>query len=90
MFFVYAISSLERNYIYVGLTENLDRRIFEHNSGKNKTTQPYKPFKLIYFEECETRMDARTREKYFKLGVGKEKLKVIRDNFENNDSNSGF
>ncbi|MFN3755700.1 MAG: GIY-YIG nuclease family protein [Flavobacterium sp.] len=88
MFFVYAILSLERNYIYVGLTENLDRRIFEHNSGKNKTTQPYKPFKLIHFEECETRMDARTREKYFKSGVGKEKLKIIRDSFENNDSNS--
>lgn len=88
MFFVYAISSLERNYIYVGLTENLDRRISEHNSGKNRTTQPYRPFKLIYFEEFETRMDARIKEKYFKSGIGKEKLKAIRDNFENNDSNS--
>ncbi|WP_366518035.1 GIY-YIG nuclease family protein, partial [uncultured Flavobacterium sp.] len=37
MFFVYAISSLERNYIYVGLTDNLERRFFEHNSGRNKT-----------------------------------------------------
>jgi len=88
MFFVYAISSLERNYIYVGLTDDLERRFFEHNSGRNKTTKPYCPFKLIYFEECATRLEARKREKYFKSGVGKEKLKVIRDNFENEDSNS--
>ncbi|UPQ80784.1 GIY-YIG nuclease family protein [Flavobacterium azooxidireducens] len=88
MFFVYAISSLERNYIYVGLTDDLERRFFEHNSGRNKTTKPYKPFKLIYFEEYATRIEARTREKYFKSGIGKEKLKVIRDNFENEDSNS--
>lgn len=78
MFYVYAISSLERNYIYVGLTDNLERRLFEHNSGKNKTTKPYGPFKLIYFEECTTRIEARAREKYFKSGVGKEKLRAIR------------
>jgi putative endonuclease len=83
-----AISSLEKNYIYVGLTDNLDRRFFEHNSGKNKTTKPYKPFTLIYFEECTTRIEARFREKYFKSGIGKEKLKIIRDNFKNNNLNS--
>jgi len=78
MFYVYTLSSLERNYIYVGLTDNLERRLFEHNSGKNKTTKPYGPFKLIYFEECATRIEARAREKYFKSGVGKEKLRAIR------------
>ncbi|HSI68873.1 MAG TPA: GIY-YIG nuclease family protein [Gillisia sp.] len=36
MFIVYAISSLSRNYIYVGLTDNLDRRLNQHNTGKNK------------------------------------------------------
>jgi putative endonuclease len=79
MFYVYALSSLERNYIYVGLTDSIERRFFEHNSGKNKTTKPYRPFKLIYFEECNTRIEARIREKYFKSGVGKEKLKANRD-----------
>ncbi|WP_188361097.1 GIY-YIG nuclease family protein [Flavobacterium orientale] len=88
MYYVYALSSLERNYIYVGMTDNLERRFCEHNSGKNKTTQPYKPFQLIYFEECATRAEARVREKYFKSGIGKEKLKRIRDNFKNNDPNT--
>jgi putative endonuclease len=83
MYYVYAISSLERNYIYVGLTNNIDRRFIEHNSGKNKTTKPYSPFVLIYVEECSTRIEARIKEKYFKSGIGKEKLRIIRDNYSN-------
>jgi len=78
MFYVYAISSLNRNYIYVGLTDNVERRFVEHNTGKNKTTKPYLPFKIIYIEEFETRVEARNREKYFKSGVGKEKLKRLK------------
>ena len=77
MFQVYAIRSINRNYIYVGLTNNMERRIAEHNSGKNKTTKPYRPFNLIYSELVETRTEARAREKYFKSGVGKELLKSI-------------
>ena len=79
MFYVYAISSLERNYIYVGLTDFVERRFLEHNSGRNKTTKPYLPFKLIFVKECATRIVARELEKYYKSGIGKEKLKAIRD-----------
>jgi len=78
MFYVYAIKSNIRNYIYVGLTNNIERRITEHNKGENKTTKPYKPFKLIYSEECETREKAREREKYLKSGIGKEFLKSLK------------
>ncbi len=77
MFFVYAIESLNRNYIYVGITNDLQRRVSEHNDGYNKTTRPYAPFKLIYYEEFVTRSDARNREKYLKSGIGKEFLRKI-------------
>ncbi len=77
MFYVYAISSIERNYIYVGLTHDLEARIERHNNGYEKTTSPYSPFKLIYFEEVEDRQVARAREKYLKSGVGKEFLKSL-------------
>ncbi len=81
MYFVYALSSINRRYIYVGLTSNLERRIEEHNSGKNKTTKPYKPFRLIYSEKCADRPTARKREKYLKSGIGKEFLKsLLNDN----------
>jgi len=76
-YYIYAIKSLSRNYIYVGLTNNLNRRISDHNKGYNKTTKPYAPFKLIYTEEFKTRVEARIKEKYLKSGVGKEFLKSI-------------
>ena len=78
MYKVYAIKSTIRNYIYVGLTADLDERIRRHNSGREKTTRAYRPFELIYWEEQPTREDARKREKYFKSGVGKEFLKKIK------------
>jgi len=82
MFYVYAISSLKHNYIYVGLTQNIDNRIKRHNDGREKTTKFYRPFVLIYNEVCNTRPEARVREKYWKSGIGKEKLKKIRDSLK--------
>ena len=78
MYYVYAISSKCKNYIYVGLTDNINRRINQHNSGKSKTTKPYAPFDLIYSEKLETRSEARMREKYLKSGSGKELLKTLK------------
>ncbi|QVY64645.1 GIY-YIG nuclease family protein [Polaribacter sp. Q13] len=79
MFYVYAISSIAKNYIYVGLTSNLNERIKRHNGLRERTTKFYAPFKLIYVEEVKTRIEARVREKYWKSGIGKEKLRSLRD-----------
>ncbi len=75
MFYVYAISSIKRSYIYVGLTHNVIRRFWQHNKGCEKTTKPYCPFILIFSVELETRQIARETEKYYKSTVGKRKLK---------------
>jgi putative endonuclease len=77
MYYVYAIKSLVKNYIYVGMTNDIERRVLEHNSGENKSTKAYKPFILIHKEQFETRIEARKREKYLKSGIGKEFLKSI-------------
>ena len=76
-YFVYAIKSLSKNYIYVGLTNNLDRRIHQHNSGRGRSTKSYAPFRLILSEKIGARIEARKREKYLKSGIGKEFLKKI-------------
>ncbi len=68
---VYVIKSKARNYIYVGQTNDLDRRLFDHNNGYNKTTKPYCPFELIYTESVENRTIAREREKFLKSTSGK-------------------
>ncbi|PIR87313.1 MAG: endonuclease [Candidatus Harrisonbacteria bacterium CG10_big_fil_rev_8_21_14_0_10_49_15] len=77
MFYVYALSSLSRKYIYVGLTNNHTRRINEHQTGRERTTASYRPFQLILIEEYKTRQEARKREKYLKSGIGKEFLKTL-------------
>jgi putative endonuclease len=77
MFYVYVLNSLSRNYIYVGMSSDIERRISDHNNGYNKTTKPYRPFTLILVEEYETRSMAREREKYLKSGIGKEYLKRL-------------
>ncbi|MFS4466658.1 GIY-YIG nuclease family protein [Maribacter sp. 2210JD10-5] len=61
------------------MTKNLTNRIIRHNSGSEKTTRYYAPFKLIYKEECADRKSARIREKYWKSGCGKEQLRILRD-----------
>jgi putative endonuclease len=77
MFTTYALRSERRSYIYVGLTENLDRRRAEHNRGRNKTTKPYRPFVLIFAKEFDTRAAAREEEKRLKRGIGKEFLRAL-------------
>ncbi len=79
MYCVYAISSLVKEYIYVGMTSDINARIYRHNKGYEKTTKPYIPFELIYKEEIDNRIEARKREKYWKSGCGKEYLRKIRN-----------
>lgn len=76
-YYVYALRSLNRNYIYVGITNNVTRRVQEHNSGQVRTTKPYSPFKIIYFKATNNRPTARHYEKYLKSGTGKEFLKTM-------------
>ncbi|WP_092894393.1 GIY-YIG nuclease family protein [Algoriphagus aquimarinus] len=71
MFTVYAISSIGKTYIYVGMTSNLEDRLNRHNSGYEKTTRPYHPFRLIYQKDFLTRALAREYEKFIKTTRGK-------------------
>ncbi|HLB51236.1 MAG TPA: GIY-YIG nuclease family protein [Patescibacteria group bacterium] len=77
MYYVYAIKSISRNYIYVGLTNNPDRRINQHSEGRERTKRAYAPFTIVIIENHPTRIEARKREKYLKSGTGKEYLKSL-------------
>ena len=74
-YYVYALNSEKDNRIYVGLTENVERRLKEHNSGKSLSTKGYRPWKLFYVEEADSLPEARLKEKKLKSGSGKEFLK---------------
>ncbi len=77
MFSVYAIKSINHNFIYIGMTENLDERLIRHTKGYVKSTKRFAPFNLFYSESCENGGQARQREKFLKSTSGKRFLKSI-------------
>ena len=80
MYNVYVLRSLKTDRRYVGLTNDLERRIKEHNNGKGKSTKGFLPWKLVYSEKFENRIEARKREKYLKSGIGRAYLdKILRE-----------
>ncbi|MFA7285951.1 MAG: GIY-YIG nuclease family protein [Candidatus Paceibacterota bacterium] len=75
MHYVYLLLSIKDNNWYTGYTNNLKKRILDHNSGKVESTKSRTPFKLIYYESCSNMLDARARERFLKTGPGKTYLK---------------
>lgn len=75
IYYVYVLQSEKDSNIYIGITNNLERRFKQHNIGKNFSTKYRTPFKLIYKEEYENRKEARKREKFLKSGCGREWIK---------------
>ena len=75
MWFVYIIKSISMEFLYVGSTNDLDRRILEHNEGKVQSTKHYAPFELEAYIAVKTEKKARELEKYLKVGSGKAILK---------------
>ena len=67
MFFVYILKSQIDENLYIGSTNNLDRRLKEHNSGEVPSTKGRMPFEVIYYEAYKSEKDARHREKNLKL-----------------------
>jgi putative endonuclease len=80
---VHALASLERECIYVGSSVDVERRIGEHQRGKEPATRAYRPFEMLLIEVLPDRVAARKREKFPKSGAGKELLKEIRSRRRN-------
>ena len=61
MYYVYIIQSQARD-LYFGITENLENRLRDHNSGKVKSTRLGKPWRYVYVEGYRSKTDAESRE----------------------------
>ena len=65
----------ENGLLYKGVTNNLARRLKEHKGGHTVTTSRMKNVRVVYSEEYDTFLEARTREVYFKSAAGRKFLK---------------
>ncbi len=73
-FYIYVLESKKDGKRYIGYTNNLRKRIEEHNKGLTISTSYRLPVKLIYFEGCLNMQDAKRRERYLKTNVGRKFL----------------
>jgi putative endonuclease len=74
--YVYVLLSKKDNKFYIGYTQNLKRRIKEHNAKRNFSTKSRLPVSLIYAEACLNKEDAGRRENYLKTTQGRRFLKL--------------
>jgi len=74
-YYTYILKSLNHPKTYVGITNNVDSRLKEHNSGKTKSTKAFAPYFVLHSEVYDSRLEARKREKYLKSGAGREWIK---------------
>ncbi len=88
MFYVYILYSITHKKTYTGFTNNIERRLKEHNLTETSGfTLRYRPWTLMNTEAFETKAEAMQREKYLKTGKGREEIKKIIENFlANNDA----
>ena len=74
-YFSYILYSAKYTRFYKGHCEDLAERLKQHNHGHTKSTKPFIPWEIVYFEEFETREEAINRERYFKTAAGRLFLK---------------
>jgi putative endonuclease len=75
MWYTYILQSKRDKQNYTGISNDLRKRLSEHNLGKSRSTKSRGPFALIYYEACHHQDDARARERYLKTGMGKRFIK---------------
>ncbi|MFH0926700.1 MAG: GIY-YIG nuclease family protein [bacterium] len=75
-YYVYLLKSNNTPWIYIGCTDDLERRLKEHANGQVYSTKKMLPVELIYYEAYKSKDCAYQREKSLKaFGSGLAKLK---------------
>ncbi len=77
MWKIYILQSQKSGRYYIGSTNDISRRLKEHNSGKTKSTKNKGPWEIIYTENFSNRLEARRREKMIKSYKGGNAFKSL-------------
>ena len=79
-YFVYILKSLKNDRYYIGVSNNLERRLSDHNKGFSKATKPNRPYVLVYNEEYINRKEAYGRESALKKLKSRKALEKLMNN----------
>lgn len=74
VYYVYILQSQKDNGLYIGSTNDLKRRLKEHNDGKSFATKGRLPLKLIHYQAFVSEHDAHQTEHYLKTTRGWERI----------------
>jgi putative endonuclease len=76
MYYTYILESqFEKGRLYVGSTEDLKARLERHNGGFVRSTKPYRPWEVAYYEGHRSKALARQAELVYKTSQGRRQLK---------------
>lgn len=77
MYYLYILLNEAKNRTYVGVADDVENRLLEHNAGRVRSSSPYRPYKVIHTEAFATLSKARQTEKFYKSTTGRRRLKAI-------------
>ena len=79
--YVYIITNFTNSVLYTGITNDIERRIYEHKSGSSKSSfsKRYRLYKLIWFQEFDSPDAAIEAEKQIKSWRREKKLALIQE-----------
>ena len=86
MWYVYVLYAQVSGKTYAGYTNDIARRLVEHNVSETKGFRlRYRPWTLIHTEPFNTKSEAMAREKFLKTGTGRDQIKLMVIEFLNNN-----
>jgi putative endonuclease len=82
LYYLYILKSKTSDKYYIGHTENIERRLFYHNSGYSKSTKYGVPWELVYLENYNNRSEAVQRENQLKSQKSEEYISRLIEKYQ--------
>ncbi len=77
MYYLYILLNEAKTRTYTGVSDDINKRLKEHNDGRVTSSRPHRPYKIIHTESFATSIEARQKEKFYKSTTGRRRLRDI-------------
>lgn len=76
-YYVYILESEKDQSYYIGYTQGLEKRVYDHNHGRGRYSSKKAPWNLVYWEEYDTKREAIIRERQIKKWKSKKLIEKL-------------